>query len=167
MCPTAHYAPDFVLSLHLYQCLSSASSPAKAKVVQLKATGTPASNADKIYVMRRDSVQFRNSTPHRDPVKPEMPIPQRPYFTWHLAVLTYLVFAVPLHSRTPPVLPAQAAGGQGRAGEMLPSPAGQPRLRGTNSPLFTTKRKEKEKKALTSHGQDELWLAWKCCVRQP
>ena len=46
-----------------------------------------------------------------------MLIPQRPYFTWHLAVLTYLVFAIQPHSLNPAALPAQAAGGQGRAGQ--------------------------------------------------
>lgn len=53
------------------------------------------------YVTRRASVQFCNSTPHQDPVKPEMLIPQRLYFTWHWAVPTFFGIC---HSTTQPDL---------------------------------------------------------------
>lgn len=57
------------------------------------------------YVTHRASVQFGNSTPHRDPVKPEMPIPRRLYFTWHWAVLTFFGIC---HSAAQPDLPSPA-----------------------------------------------------------
>lgn len=60
-------------------------------------------------------MQLCNSTPHGDPLKPEMLIPQRPYFTQHLPVLTFLVFAICCSAQMP------HADREGR--QMLPSPA--------------------------------------------
>lgn len=97
--------------------------PAKAKV---KATG------EKIPVTCRASVQLSNSTPHPDPVKPEMLIPQRPYFTWHLPVLTFWCLPFAAQPKCP-VLTMRAGG------HCLPQ------LVGTKSPLLTLKHKEKEK----------------------
>lgn len=123
---------------------------AKAKVLQVNATGYPTGKAEEIPVTCRASVQLGNSTPHPDPVKAEMLIPQTPYFTWHLPVLTYLVFAICCSPQMP------HADREGR--HTLPSP---------KSTLLTVKHKEKKKKyPLHSHGEEELWLARKCCVQQ-
>lgn len=100
-------------------------------------------------------MQLCNSTPHRDPVKPEMLISQRPYFTQHLPVLTFLVFAICCSAQAP------RADREGR--RMLPSPAHGHKVSTAGS---QTQREEKNP-PLHSHSQEELWLAWKCCVQQP
>lgn len=106
---------------------------AKAKVLQVKATGYPTGKAEEIPVTCRASVQLGNSTPHPDPVKAEVLIPQTPYFTWHLPVLTYLVFAICCSAQMP------HADREGR--HTLPSP---------KSTLLTDKHEEKKKKIPTA-----------------
>jgi len=77
-----------------------------------------------------------------------MLIAQGLHFTWHLAGLTYSDAASPPRGRC-----SRGAGASpGSWTQILP---------------LTIKCKEKEKKPLCSRGQDELWLAWKCCLQQP
>lgn len=109
-------------------------------------------NADKKCIKHTAFVQFHDSTPHRDLVKPEMLMPQRLHFTYCLAGLTYLVFAIQLAEPDHSGLPVQAVGAPGRTGEMLPSPTGQLRLMGT---VYNQIQAE-VKKPLCSHSQDEL-----------
>lgn len=126
----------------------------KAKVLQVKATGYLTGKAEEIPVTCRASVQLCNSTPHPDPVKPEMLIPQAPYFIWHLLVLTDLVFAICCSAQMP------RADREGR--RTLPSPA-----RGHKVSTADSQTQREGKNPLYSHGQEELWLAWKCCIQQP
>lgn len=111
---------------------------AKAKVLQVKVTGYPTGKAEEIPVTCRASVQLCNSTPHPDPVKAEMLIPQTPYFTWHLPVLTYLLFAICCSAQMP------CADREGR--HTLPSPAHGHKVFTTDS---QTQREEKNPTAFT------------------
>lgn len=107
-------------------------------------------SAEEIPATCRASVRLKSNT-SSDLVKPEMLTPQRPYSTWHLPVLTSLLFAICCSSQIP------CADHEGRW--TLPSPA-------HGHKVSTAGRQREQKNPLHSHSQEEIWLAWKCCVQQ-
>lgn len=106
---------------------------AKAKVLQVKATGYPTCKAEEMPVTCRASVQICNSTPHPDPVKPEMLISPRHLISLGIC-LSWLIWCLPFAAEPKsPVLTV-------RAGARC-----LPQLMGTKSALATVKHKEKKR----------------------
>lgn len=147
-CPTAHYVSDFVLSVHLWQCLPLQEVLLRQRCFRWK---QQVIWLEEIPVTCRASEQLCNSTPHPNPVCLKC---------WSLRDLISLgiccsdwLGACPL--LLSPNAPCRAQG----QGHCLPQ------LMGTKSPLLTVKQRGEKKPH--PHGQEELWLAWKCCVQQP